>query len=113
MKFERGTAADIGILHMVNLRVAEVAVEEVCCILAVPRSAMVFGRTEIVDRIADKEALKRAAKASDNHAAGMKQPYNLDLLRRNQVVLQSRTDMAADSLVAGNDSPPWLTISLW
>lgn len=106
MKVEGDIAVDIEMVHMVNLRVAEVAVEEVCCSLAVPHSAMVFGRTEVVDRIADKEALERAAEGSDNHAAGM------DLLQWN-LVLQSRMDKEADSLVAGNDSPPWLTIRLW
>lgn len=112
MMVEGDIVVEIETLHTTELRVAEVAAEEVCCSLATPRSAMVFGRTEFVGRIADKEALKRMPEASDNHAAGMKQPYKLDLLQRS-LVLQSRMDMAADSPVAGNDSPPWLTISLW
>ena len=107
MKVEGDIVVEIETLHTTKLRVAEAA-EEVGCSLAGPHSAMVFGRTELVDRIADKKALQRAA---GNHAAWMKQPYNLDLLQRN-LVLQSRMDMAADSLVAGNDNPPWLTISL-
>lgn len=106
-----GIVVDIEALGMMKPRVVEVVVEAVCYNLAAPRNAMVFDCTDSVDKIADKEAVERATEASDSRGAGIKQLDILDLLQRN-LVSESWMDKAADSLVAGNDSPPWLTIML-
>lgn len=80
-----GIVVDIEALDMMKPRVVEVAVEAVCCNLAAPRNAMVFARTDSVDKIADKETVERATEGSDSREAGIKQLGILDLLQRNLV----------------------------
>lgn len=109
MKLEGDIVVDMERLHMMTFLAAEVAVEAVCCNLAALHTAMVFGRTGFADRVADVEAVKRAAEGSDNRRAVMTQVSILDLRWRNRV-LASWMDKAADCLVAGTDDPPWFRI---
>lgn len=107
MGLERDIVADMVVGSAVDrLRIVEVAAKAVGCTLAAPHTATVFVRTDFVDRIVDKKA-----EASDSRGVGTP-PCILDLSPRN-LAWRSWMDKAADSLVAGNDSPPWLTIMLW
>lgn len=115
MKFEGGIVVDIAVGAVADIVVdnqfqaVEVAVEGVCCILATLHNAMGFAHIVFVDGVADKEAVERAAAVLDSRGAGIKRLCILDLLRRD-LVSESWMDTAVDSLVAGNDSPPWLTM---
>lgn len=133
MQFEGGTVVDIAagiavdtVADMEALRTmtfqdfeeAVEAVEAVCYILAARHNPTIFAHTDSADRTVDREAVERAAEGSDSHAAGTEQMCNRGLVQQN-LALESWMGKAtgslgnpSDSVVAGNDSPPWLTIIL-
>lgn len=114
------TVADMEALRTMTFQDFEAAAAEaVCCILAARHNATTFGHTGSADRTVDREAVERAAEGSDSHAAGTEQMCNLGLGQQNLAVgswmdkATGSLDNPSDSVVAGNDSPPWLTIILW